>query len=290
MIKIYFAKNWGLTSKQMCASYILQTPGNSGIWKNIQVTYDLDEADYLIIEDNSSLEEIKHFSNKKRIYFSREALDTTSHLKYTSKHFIRSTFWDNTGYLYTKWIYSTPSGGISMDYDTLKEEKAPEKTRLISTIQSNKIITKTHLDRINLVQKCSKAFKIDVFGSIGCANSTLVNNDKKNGLDPYQYCLAFDNQVTIENFFGTQFTDSLLRWTVPIYGGGAKLEKFFPPKSFIKIDPSNLNEVSRIKKILKEDNYLERFDAIEEARDLIMNKYNIWPTIKKIIDDQEVPK
>ena len=58
MRKIYFAKNWGLTSKQMCENYIRQTPNGSGVWEDIQVTYDIDEADYLIIEDNCSIEEI----------------------------------------------------------------------------------------------------------------------------------------------------------------------------------------------------------------------------------------
>ena len=55
MIKVYFAQNWGLTSRQMCENYIKQTPGCLGAWENIQVTYDIDDADYLIIEDKQML-------------------------------------------------------------------------------------------------------------------------------------------------------------------------------------------------------------------------------------------
>ena len=97
--------------------------------------------------------------------------------------------------------------------------------------------------------------------------------------------------MSIEDFFGTQFTDSILRWTVPFYGGGANLSKFFPEKSFIKINPSDLSEVDRVKSIIENnDDYKDRIDALCEARELILNKYNIWPTIKNIINEHEQPK
>lgn len=287
MIKVYFAENWGLTTQQMCENYIRQTPKCSGIWGNIQVTYNIEEADYLIIEDNCSLAEAKYFNNKTRIYFSREALDFDSHIKYPSRHFIRSTFWDGTGYLYTKWVYSGNAGGITMSYDDLDKETPVVKSKHISTVQSNKKITKVHRDRVALIDKMVGKTSLDVYGSIGCANKTLSNNDKRSALDDYKYCLTFDNQVSIRDFFGTQFTDSILRWSVPIYGGGADLGKYFPAKSFIKIDPTDINEVDRIIDLLERDNYDERLDALTEARRLILDKYNIWPTIKNIINNQE---
>tara|TARA_R110000765_G_scaffold400593_1_gene495680 strand:+ start:41 stop:451 length:411 start_codon:yes stop_codon:yes gene_type:complete len=131
----------------------------------------------------------------------------------------------------------------------------------------------------------SKKFDLDVYGSIDCRNKILIDDDKKNALDEYKYCLSFDNQMNLENFFGTQFTDSILRWTVPIYGGGANLDKFFPPKSFIKINPADLKEVDRVIEILENDNYDERLEDLTEARRLILDTYNVWPTIKKIIDN-----
>jgi len=289
MKKVYFACNWGLSSRQMCESYIMQTPSCSGVWEDIQVTYDIQDADYLIIEDNCSIDEAKCFNNKTRIYFSREAMDTKSHLKYTDRHFVRSSYWDKSGYLYTKWIYANKSsGGINLNYDQLIQESPVSKTKLISTIQSGKTITQTHKDRVKFIETMANSFNLDVFGPIHCNNSTLLDNDKKNGLDDYKYCLAFDNQMNIDNFFGTQFTDSLLRWTVPFYGGGADLGKYFPEKSFIKINPSDLTEIDKIKQIIENEcDYEERLGAITEARNLILNEYNIWPTIKKVIDTSE---
>lgn len=288
MKKIYFAKNWGLTSRQMCSSYVKQTPDSSGIWKDIQVTYDIEDADYLIIEDNCSVFEASLFDSKTRLYFSREALDSVSQTNYPSDSFVRFSFWDGSGYLYTKWNYSNlSSGGINLNYDELKNEKPVIKKSLISTIQSNKMTTQTHRDRINFIGEVSKKCNLDIFGSIHLRNKNLEYNDKKSGLDDYKYSLSFDNQINIENFFGTQLTDSILRWTVPIYGGGAKLNNFFPDKSFIKIDPSDLNDVEKVIDLINNDDYEDRLEALTEARRLILDEYNIWPTIKKVIDNHE---
>ncbi len=152
-------------------------------------------------------------------------------------------------------------------------------------------MTPTHRDRVAFVSAAAKNCDLHVYGSINCKNRELLENNKRHALDRYKYCLTFDNQMSIENFFGTQFTDSILRWTVPFYGGGANLSKFFPEKSFIKISPSDLSEVDRVKSIIENnDDYKDRINALREARELILNKYNIWPTIKNIIDEHEQPK
>lgn len=285
MNKIYFCPNWGLSSEEMAANYISQTPNNSGVWNNIQVTYNVDDADYLVIEDNClDVDLLKRFRPEQRLYFSREALDSISHLNYPSDQFTRFSFWDGSGYLYTKWIYPN-NGGIDMSYDELVAEKGPNvKSKLISCVQSDKEMTPIHIARKTFVKRYADAYPIDVYGSVEYANKVLKGDCKRTALDDYRYTLAFDNQVSIEDFFGTQFTDALLRWTVPIYGGGACLKDYFPEKSYIKIDPEDVDDVTRISDIISESDYDSRAAAIEEARALIMNEYNLWPTIEGLVD------
>jgi len=284
VVKIYFAPNWGLSSKEMVACYVNQTPNLDGCWNEISYTTNIEEADYVIIEDNCSTEVLNSFPKEKLLYFSREALDAGSHTRYPSDKVTRFSFWDGTGYLYTKWVYSGDLAGINMTYSDLqKETKAPLKTKIISCTQTNKEMTPIHVARKAFIEKYAALYPIDVYGSIFCANSVLEDNDKRTSLDPYKYSLCFDNQVTIKNFFGTQVTDSLLRWTVPIYGGGGDLGKYFPEKAFIKIDPTNLEDVDRVYDIIHNDDLDIRQSAIAEARELIMNKYNLWPTIERII-------
>lgn len=284
MVKIYFAPNWGLTSEEMASFYLHQTPKDDGCWNDITYTANIDEADYVIIEDNCSLELLDKFPKERLLYFSREALDNRSHINYPTNKVTKFSFWDNSGYLYTKWFYPPGQAGVNMTYEDLKNEKSPpSKTKTISCTQSNKEMTPIHVARKAFIHKYAVSYPIDVFGSIFFANCILKDNDKRNSLDEYKYSLCFDNQVTIKNFFGTQVTDALLRWAVPIYGGGGDLERYFPENSFIKIDPTNLKDVDRVYDLIQNDDFDLRQSAIAEARELIMNKYNLWPTIERII-------
>ena len=82
------------------------------------------------------------------------------------------------------------------------------------------------------------------------------------------------------------FTDSILSWTVPVFWCGTDLKRYFPEKSFIQIDIRKENEIDRLVEILNNDDYESRISALTEARNLILNKYNFWPTIKKVIDSE----
>jgi len=287
MKKVYFAPNWGLTSKQMVSDYINQTPGCRGVWNNIAVTDDVKEADYLIIQDNCDYNLLSMFDKNKRLYFSREALDSHSINSYPSNDVKRFSYWDGTGLLWTKWWYpSKSSGGINKTYDELIDEKPINKTKYLSCIQSDKSHQWGHRLRHNFLRDfVNTADYLDLYGSIRYSNKVLEDNDKCSGLDDYRYTLAFDNQNTIKDFFGTQFTDAILRWTVPIYWGGADLGKYFPEGSYIELDIESDNEIERITRLIEEDDYNSRLNAIGEARKLILNEYNMWPIIEKVIEE-----
>ena len=285
MKKIYFAPNWGMTSEQMVKDYSKQSPNNSGVWKDISVTFDVNEADYLIIQDNCDDNLLNEFTPEKIIYFSREALSPELINQYQPTSVNRFSFWDGTGYLWTKWNYPGAYGGIGMTYDELKSEaEPPAKNKIISCIQTNKSITELHRLRKLFIETYSKKYEIDVYGSISCSNTILKNNNKVNALDAYRYTFAFDNQLHIKNFVGTQVTDALLRWVVPIYCGGGDLNKYFPEKSFIQMDKSDLNDIDKMNHIINNDDFESRLNDITEARRLIMDKYNLWPTIWGIIN------
>tara|TARA_R110002020_G_scaffold163562_1_gene349620 strand:+ start:1347 stop:2219 length:873 start_codon:yes stop_codon:yes gene_type:complete len=290
MIKMFFAPNWGLTVEQMVNDYKIQTPGNSGIWENITYTLDPSEADYLVIQDNCSRELFEFFSPDRRLYFSREALTPQFLEGYINAGVMQNSFWNGTGILWTKWVYpNRSSGGVHMSYDDLHCEKPVRKSKLISCVQSNKGITAGHQLRKNFLRVFThrNASVLDLYGSISFANKHLKDNDKNNALEPYKYCLAFDNQDTIGNFFGTQFTDSLLRWCVPIYWGGANLDDYFPKKSFLQIDITSSTCYEEVLDLIENDDYDERLEAVKEARQLILNKYNMWPILQKAVDSNK---
>jgi len=291
MRKIYFVPNWGLTSEQMVDDYRNQTPGCSGVWEDIEYTLNPDEADYLIIQDECSKDLWDKFEPEQRLYFSREALTPQSIDNFPEEECKHFSFWDETGYLWTKWWYPNKfSGGINMTYDELVNlEPMGEKLYGLSCILSDKEMCYGHVRRKKFTFEFSSRKRnfIDIFGSVICNNKVLENNDKRSGLMNYNYHLAFDNQNTIKDFFGTQFTDALLCWTVPIFWGGGDGNKYFPEGSYETFDVDNYDEIDRIVDIVESGDYLSRLPAIKEARELILNRYNMWPTIKNAIDSLE---
>lgn len=290
MKKIYFAPNWGLTPSEMVKDYVKQTPKSSGIWNNLTYTLKFKEADYLIVQDQCDRRFLECMAPKKILYFSREAMTPQIHHLYSPNQVSRNSFWDGTNILWTKWWYpNKSSGGVGLTYDELKKEiNPPKKDKMLSCVQSDKRMTYGHVLRHDFLGKFSSTYSdiLDLYGPIRYANKKLLNNDKVNALDPYKYTLAFDNQNVIKDFFGTQFTDAILRWCVPIYWGGADLEKYFPEKSFLKIDITNNQEkeIDKVVNILNSDDYESRLEHIREARELILNKYNMWPVIEKAIE------
>ena len=238
----------------------------------------------IIIQDSCSLQELNKFPLNKRYYFSREAMDRNSYKIFKKHGIVDCSFWNNKeSYLWTKWIYnSSHYTGINKTYDQLLNLAPPIKNKKICCILSNKTFSPGHLLRTQFMQKLSQKIDIDIYGTVQFANCSLENNDKFKCLTQYQYCMAFDNQDDIVKFFGTQFTDSVLLYTVPIYWGGSnhKLPEYFPSKSFETIDIKDNKSIDKVIDILNNDNYNERIEDLKTARNLILNKYNMWPTIE----------
>jgi len=79
MKKVYFAATDWANSQTLLEDYRFQTPGNKGVWEDLEGTYNLDEADIVVIQDyTKEKDKLNRFSKEQLIYFSREALDRQS--------------------------------------------------------------------------------------------------------------------------------------------------------------------------------------------------------------------
>jgi hypothetical protein len=290
--KIFFAPTPWSSSAEVANDYKLQTPNAAGIWKDIEYTDNAHEADFLIIQDECfDLDLLNKFDRLHKLYFNREALSTHLIKSYSSEQFNRFSFWDGSGYLPVRWRYDSELaknpvgyGGIALTYDELVDLKPMVKNRKICAVVSNKKSIEGHKLRRRFVKKFIKKVDLDLYGTISIRNMEMPENNKFEVLKEYKYSLGFDNQDSIDDFIGTQFTDSILSWTIPIFWCGTDLGKYFPENSFLQFDARDSSEIDRISHFLQEDNYEDRLNDLAEARDLILNKYNLWPTIKSVID------
>lgn len=283
--KIFFAPNWGLTSAQMLDDYRHQSPGNSGVWNSISATLNPEEADFLIIQDLCDFDLWSMFKPEQRLYFSREALTPRVIDKYPDDLCEHFSFWDGTGMLWVKWWYPNKfSGGINMTYDQLKRLDPVKKTESLSGILSGKTLCEGHHLRNTFVAKFKESYSdFHLYGRTPHANRTLQEDDKSSGILDYKYHLAFDNQDTIVDFFGTCMTDAVLLWSLPIFWGGGDVNKYFPEGACVKFDVRDEKEVNRIIDFIENDDYESHLDDLAEARDLILDNYNMWAVIEDSI-------
>jgi len=112
----------------------------------------------------------------------------------------------------------------------------------------------------------------------GAFKTKLPPKDKKEGLLPYKYSLGIENG-SLPYYFTEKIADPLLCWSMPIYWGCKNIHKFLPEGSYVNIDVDDPHVVDKIIEIIKSDLREQNIDKIKEARELILERYNIWETV-----------
>lgn len=178
---------------------------------------------------------------------------------------------------------------FSKDYDGMKSAAAPEKTKLLSIITSNKAFTSGHLKRLAFVEKLKEHYgdKLDVYG-----RGIKDFDDKWDILAPYKYHIAIENSS--QDYYWTEkISDCYLTETFPLYYGCTNLNEYFPEKSFRRIDINNIEEAIRIiDDAIASDVYGKSRDVLHECKNLVLDDYNMFEYITRICDtlDPDRPK
>ena len=280
-ILVRIIKNWE------SPNLLRQTPNCEGIWAGIQFTLSpVVECDYVIV--------LNFVPDATTITCSPENVwammqepflpDTFSWLVEGHDQFAKVF----TPHLFTtseKYVFSQTClpWHINKAYDELATVSVPEKTKLISWIVSNKTDFPGHKARMKFLEMVSQCrdIQVDIFGF-----GIQPIEDKFDGLSPYKYSLAIENSAG-PNYWTEKIADCYLAYTLPIYYGCTNIDKYFPPKSYLKIDINDFDKsLDTIHWALQEDIWAERLDSIKEARELVLNKYQLFPFIvSKIKED-----
>jgi hypothetical protein len=139
-----------------------------------------------------------------------------------------------------------------------------------------------HIMRMEFLNKLTENnFKeLDLFGRGSFNDIDFYEgelSDKWNGLRDYRYTLAIEN-YSGDNYFSEKIIDALLSWTMPIYWGCQNLSDFLPAGSYVAIDIEQ-DGPERIREIIRSDIREKNLEAIAEARQIILNDLQIWPTV-----------
>ena len=294
MLKLYFTNNWGENDKTFINRLVTTSKNNSGKWNNIEYTNNISDADYII-----SLGGIPNINAdvKKIFVFQREPDILSVMPKYNENTF-------NYKRLYHMWTHPEH---MQMNYDDFFNLQYTTKTKLCSTITSMRLHSPLAIQRVEFITKLCNKYPgiIDVFGegwddrlgtsykgelkwhNLGGFKRQKTENENENeskydGLKNYGYSLCFENS-SYDNYFTEKITDCMLSWTIPIYFGCPNIDKYFPSESYYIVDINDIDNIDKVIDIINKPITEKNIEALSKARDLILNKYNIWPTIDKIV-------
>jgi len=299
-MKIYFTNNWGEKHKLLGQRMITTTPNNLGKWKKIEYCKNLENADYVV--SLGGLNKSINLKNKKTIVLQREPTNLNK-FEEKNKNKNENILYFSYKKLHHAWTHPEK---MQIDYDNFLSMKYEKKSKIknLSTITS----MRTHLKgcelRIEFIKKFCRKYNgiMDVYGakwdnSLGINYkgelpfhneqiqrlSKIPTDSKYKGLKNYKYSLCIENSC-YDNYFTEKITDCLLSWTIPIYFGCTNIEKYFPEHSYYWIDINEPNSIDSLYEIIQKPITEKNVQAMEKARKLIMEKYNIWDLLNEIIN------
>ena len=129
----------------------------------------------------------------------------------------------------------------------IKEPKVYEKTKMISMISSNKMMTEGQKQRLQWVEMIGD--QVDLYGR-GFNEIAL----KEEGLCDYMFSVVIENGF-YESYFTEKILDCFATGTVPVYLGSPDIGKYFNEDGIIKLTEEF--DVS-------EELYYSKIDAIKE--------------------------
>jgi len=162
-------------------------------------------------------------------------------------------------------------------YDELKAQGPIEKTRPLSWITSNTGVLPGHRNRMRFLEQLRNEVKFDLWG-----RGFTPIPDKWDGLAPYRYSLAIENHQC-GHYWTEKIADCFLSRTMPIYHGATDLSRYFPSESFVQIDINDKSAPKKIREVIQSDLWLKRRDAIEQARNLVLDRHQLFPFVAEQI-------
>ena len=168
----------------------------------------------------------------------------------------------------------------ALDFKTLKHLFDAPKTKLIAVIASSKKLMPGHVQRLHFIEKLKAHYgsQMDFYGR-GFVNM----EDKLDALRDYRFHIVLENS-NIDDYFSEKFTDCVIAGAYPLYWGCTNLESYFPEKSFAQIDINHFEQaVQTIDRAIAEEWDQRYRQQLRQARDLSMNRYNIFPMLVDLI-------
>lgn len=298
-VKFLHRGSYSATANQM---WKRQFPEKKPIWGSCEFDFDPDARNYdwLVVyhdmppkrpgEKTEAFEKLAcHSSNTMHVNYEPSSITTYGHQYLMQfEHILTSQEPDcvrHPNRIYSQpglpWFYGrSTSGGRSLNFDEIFQMKPTGKPFDISTVCSKKRSLHTaHRIRYN----CTRLVKQEIHSMEVFGYDSKRVDDKAEALDEFKYHLAIENHFA-PHHWTEKLADSFLGYCIPIYAGCTNIAEYFPQESFLTLNPSDLNgTVSMIKEYLNSNHYEKVFPAIQESRNRVLGKYNLFAVLSSHI-------
>lgn len=263
-----------------------QTPGTSGCWEGIRFTCNpIEECDVVIVLNHVPVPvSVRCTPDNVWVLMQEPYIPGVFDWMVEDHDQYKHVFTHHPGNKAAggKYIRCHPAvpWHVNKSYDELKSITMPDKQKPISWITSNLTSFPGHKVRMDfLAYLKSRSFSIELYGK-----GINYIEDKWDGLAPYRYSLAIENSSS-PDYWTEKIADCFLSWTVPIYYGCTNLDDYFPAESFIRIDINQPEAaIETITAALASDNWEARLPALTEARSRVLDRYQFFPQMQKLIE------
>jgi hypothetical protein len=164
-----------------------------------------------------------------------------------------------------------------MELQDLAVMSKPVKTKKLSCIVSQKIITPGQLWRVQLALKLQELAP-DLVDLWGFGWKPIA--DKRDAIDPYEFTLVVENSPS-EHYWTEKLSDALLGYAIPIYAGASNVSHYFPAGIY-EIDYGRDIEFTARKVISALEQKIDR-ESIFDNRLSLLRKYNLYYLLDEII-------
>ena len=282
-----------------------QTPNNSAEWGNYKfyINEEIEKCDYWVVYGDLQQTETTNCPQENTLLISNEpesllqydkrftdsfATIISSHRYIKHKNNIlyqQGLPWLVGGYsLITGYQKRQETVQYNKNYDELNSIKELKKTKQLSAIITSKDFLPEYQYRLRFRDKLEKHFgnRIDVFGK-----DKNFLNDKWDGLAPYEYSIVLENSVH-NDYWSEKLSDAFLSLCYPIYCGAPNIHRYFDKTMLTTIDISKPEQaMKKIENIISSNTYEKSIAAIKEAKQKVLNKYNLFALITKFIEKNE---
>ncbi len=158
---------------------------------------------------------------------------------------------------------------VGRSQDQLSALAYPEKTLDLAWVTSAQLYLPGHRDRMAfLARLVSAGIPLELWGR-GFRELPV----KWDVLSRARYAIAYENFVG-GIYWSEKLSDCFLAWSTPIYHGAADIDRYFPPGSYIRLDPDDPLAPERVRDIVASRFHEDNRSALEEARELCLKRYN----------------